>query len=306
MAQVKPLLFALGLDPNWGLYAPALVEFARSRGLGIHVLETGAPLGTGTFTSNAVQNEMDPAANPQAAAIAPDPEPLPEGMKDFGDPYPEPNQSPEKEPVTPGDVTLAWPDTATATAKMDDFVQSLVDYFKGAGFVASGEWRPDFEMASLGEYARRIGANVVALPKAGFFAGFIQGPIVAKLKDDGFHVELLEPVSAEELAALEARAAATGDQSVNARERATTDLRAAMTGERPVEDLVGRTARVDVPGVGGTMLIRQNEQVTQATLDKARADNLLEALTNAVEIPVNLDAGNPQPHIVNTQPEKSA
>jgi hypothetical protein len=301
MANVKPLLFALGLEPNWGLYAPALVELARSRGLGIHVLETGAPLGTGNFTSNAVQNEMDPAANPNAA-LAPDPEPLPDGMKDFGDPYPAAGQPATKEPVTPGDVTLAWPDTATANTKMNDFVQSLVDYFKGAGFTASGDWKPDFEMGELGAYARRIGAQVVALPKAGFLASLIQGPVIGKLKDEGLEVHLLEAVTAEELAALEARAAAgTDPESVNSRERATTDLRAAMNGERPVEDLIGRTSRVDVPGVGETVLIRQNEQVTQAVLDRARADNLMDALVSAVEVPVNVNSGDPQPRVAQEQ-----
>jgi len=290
---MKPLLFALGLDPNWGLYAPALLTLARREGVGIHVLETGAPLGTGTFTSSAVHNEMDISANPDAA-LAPALKAVPEGMKSFGDPYPEAGQTPEKTPTTPGDITLAWPDTAIANAKMNDFVSDLVRYFKEAGFVASGEWRPDFEMGELPSYARSIGAEIVALPKAGGLTSVIQAPIVSNLEAAGLRVELLEEISGTELNALEAENAAQGLAANATGEQAVTDLTSAMNGQRPLEGLLGKVSRANVAGLGDTNLILEGETVTEVTLEKARADNLSEALIAAIELVVNPDNGSPQ------------
>ena len=290
---MKPLLFALGLDPNWGLYAPALLRLARREGVGIHVLETGAPLGTGTFTSSAVQNELDISAN-RDAVLAQPLEAAPEGMKVFGDPYPEVDQTPNKSPTTPGDVTLAWPDTVIANAKMNDFVDDLVRYFKEAGFVASGEWQPDFEMGELAEYARSIGAEIVALPKAGGLTSVIQAPVVANLEAAGLQVYLLEEISAPELAALEQQNAAKGLTDTATGEQAVTDLTSAMQGQRPLEGLLGQVSRTNVPGLGNTMLISEGQTVTEATLERARADNLTEALIAAVEVVVNLDNGAPQ------------
>ena len=293
MNSVKPLLFALGLDPNWGLYAPALLQLARREGVGIHILETGAPLGTGTFTSSAVHNELDVSANPDAALAQPL-EAVPEGMKAFGDPYPEADQTPDKTPTSSGDVTLAWPDTVIANAKMNDFVDDLVRYFKEAGFVASGEWRPDFEMGELPQYARRIGAEVVALPKAGGLASAIQAPIVANLEAAGLQVHLLEEISGPELAALEAQNVAKGLTDDASGQQAVTDLKSAMQGQRPLEGLLGKVSRANVAGLGSTMLISEGQTVTEAVLERARADNLTEGLIAAVEVVVNADSGSPQ------------
>ena len=290
---MKPLLFALGLDPNWGLYAPALLTLARREGVGIHVLETGAPLGTGTFTSSAVHNELDVSANPDAALAQPL-EVVPEGMKTFGDPYPTPDQTPNKTPTAPGDVTLAWPDTVIANAKMNDFVEELVKYFQDAGFTASGEWRPDFEMGELGNYAQSIGAQIVALPKASGLAVTIQAPIVAGLEGAGLHVHLLEEISAPELAALEQQNAAKGLTDTQPNQRAVTDLKSAMQGQRPLEGLLGKVSRANVAGLGSPMLISEGQTVTQAVLEQARADNLTESLIAAVEVVVNADSGSPQ------------
>jgi hypothetical protein len=290
---MKPLLFALGLDPNWGLYAPALLRLARREGVGIHVLETGAPLGTGTFTSSAVHNELDISANPNAA-LAQDLEAVPEGMKSFGDPYPTADQPSEKTPTTSGDVTLAWPDTVIANAKMNDFIEDLVRYFKEAGFTATGEWRPDFEMAELPQYARSIGAEIVALPKAGGLTGVIQAPVVANLEAAGLQVHLLEEISGAALNALEAANAAQGLTDTATVEQTVTDLNSAMQGQRPLEGLLGKVSRANVTGLGDTNLILEGETVTEATLQKARADNLTEALIAAVEVVVNPDNGSPQ------------
>lgn len=290
---MKPLLFALGLDPNWGLYAPALLQLARREGVGIHVLETGAPLGTGTFTSSAVHNELDMSANPDAALAQPL-EAVPKGMKVFGDPYPEADQTPNKTPPAPGDVTLAWPDTVIANAKMNDFVDDLVRYFKEAGFTATGEWRPDFEMSELPAYARGIGAEIVALPKAGGLTSVIQAPIVANLEAAGLSVHLLEEISGPELEALESQNAAKGLTDTATGEQAVTDLTSAMQGQRPLEGLLGKVSRTNVPGLGNTTLILEGETVTEAVIEKARADNLGDQLIAAVEVVVNLDNGEPQ------------
>ena len=291
--SVKPLLFALGLDPNWGLYAPALLELARREGVGIHVLETGAPLGTGTFTSSAVQNELDVSANPDAALAQPL-EAVPEGMKVFGDPYPVADQTPNKTPPAPGDVTLAWPDTVIANAKMNDFVDDLVRYFKEAGFTATGEWRPDFEMSELPNYARGIGAEIVALPRASGLTSVIQAPIVANLEAAGLRVQLLEEISGPELGALERQNAARGLEDNTTGEQAVTDLNSAMSGQRPLEGLLGKVSRANVSGLGNTNLISEGETVTEATLEQARADNLSDSLIAAVEVVVNPDNGEPQ------------
>lgn len=293
MSSVKPLLFALGLDPNWGLYAPALLQLAKREGVGIHILETGAPLGTGTFTSSAVHNELDVSANPDAALAQPL-EAVPEGMKAFGDPYPVADQTPEKIPTSSGDVTLAWPDTAIANAKMNDFVSDLVKYFEEAGFVASGEWRPDFEMGELPEYARRIGAEIVALPKAGGLKSAIQAPIVSNLEASGLQVHLLEEISGAELAALEAANAAKGLADNATGEQVVTDLKSAMSGQRPLEGLLGQVSRANVAGLGSMNLINEGQTVTEAILEQARADNLTQALIAAVEVVVNVDNGSPQ------------
>lgn len=290
---MKPLLFALGLNPNWGLYAPSLLTLARREGVGIHVLETGAPLGTGTFTSSAVHNEMDSSANPDAA-LAPALKAVPAGMKSFGDPYPEAGQTPEKTPTAPGDVTLAWPDTVIANAKMNDFVTEIVRYFEDAGFVASGEWRPDFEMGNLAQYAQTIGAGIVALPKASGLTSAIQAPIVAQIEAAGLRVELLEEITGPELATLKAQNAARGLTDSGAGERAVTDLNAALQGERPLEELLGKTSRARVAGMNDAILIDEGQVVTKAILEQARADNLTESLIKAVEVVTNPDNGAPQ------------
>ena len=290
---MKPLLFALGLDPNWGLYAPALLTLARREGVGIHVLETGAPLGTGTFTSSAVHNELDISANPDAALAQPL-EAVPEGMKVFGDPYPEADQTPNKTPTSSDDVTLAWPDTAIANAKMNDFVSDLVKYFKDAGFVASGEWRPDFEMSELANYAQSIGAQIVALPKASGLKSVIQAPIVASLEAAGLRAELLTEITGAELADLEAENAAKGLVDNAPGDQTVTDLTSAIAGQRPLEDLIGQTARTSVAGRGNTLLLSEGQIVTEAVVQKAKADNLTDELIASVEIVKNPDNGAPQ------------
>jgi hypothetical protein len=279
----KPLLFALGLDPNWGLYAPALLELARREGRGIHILETGAPLGTGTFTSSSVMNEQDAGANPAAPVVHMD---LPEGMKDFGDPHPDelptPNPIEESKPVQAGDSTLAWPDTVIANARMSDFVQDLVQYFKDAGFTAAGEWRPDFEMGHLKDYARHIGADLVALPKVGFPANLIQNAVVNSLHEAGLRVELLHEASGPEIEALEEQNAARGIDD-SAADRSVVSMNAAKAGQEPLEALIGRRSRVNVPALDGSMLILEGGIVDATILERARADNMVEALVSAVE-----------------------
>jgi hypothetical protein len=168
--RVPPILFVLGQRDDWGLYMPQLLRLAQKNHAGIHVLETGAPLGTGNFTSNAVQNKAAPSDTPQ-----------------------------------PTDDTLAWPDTVVTSAVMNEFVDGLVDYFRKAGFKAAGDWKPDFDHAQLGEYAERIGAKIVAMPKTGFPASLIQSTNVGTLEQEGYQVVLLEEITQEEIDSLNAR-----------------------------------------------------------------------------------------------------
>lgn len=244
--RVRPILFALGLRPDWGLYMPHLLRLARETNSGIHVLETGAPLGTGTFSSNAVMNTTQPIVPTEAEVLgSPDPvlrraepgqtpaEPITKTPGDLNtgdpvtalagepwtappvsvatnaqqtDPHPshlEPQRATSAAPQ-PDDPTLAWPDTVTATAQMNEFVESLVRYFQAAGVQASGDWQPDFDRVLLGEYARRIGASIIAVPRRGFPANLLQNLYIHKLEQDGFRVVLLEEISQQELDALKA------------------------------------------------------------------------------------------------------
>jgi hypothetical protein len=241
--QPGPILFALGLDQDWGLYMPDLLRLAHEHNTGIHVLETGAPLGTGSFTSNATQNttapivpteaevlgDQHPAARragtdrppptPQAGSFVPlEDGPMsvpPSGAIKPGlglsDPYPsaltEAASAPQNAAPQPTDQVLAWPDTVAATVQMNEFVKALVDYLKAAGIVAAGDWQPDFDRQLLGQYADRIGARIIAVPKRGFPANILQNAYISKLREDGYEVVLLEEVSEEELAELRENAA---------------------------------------------------------------------------------------------------
>ncbi len=243
--QPKPILFALGLNKDWGLYMPDLLRLAREHKAGIHVLETGAPLGTGSFTSNAMQNTAAPIVPTEPEVLgdqqpvarrsgtnrpAPTPEvvssmPVEDGPMvqlpaggtpinlGMSDPYPstltQAESAPQSAAPQPTNQVLAWPDTVAATVQMNDFVMALVDYFKAAGLVATGDWQPDFDRQLLGQYADQIGAQVIAVPKRGFPANILQNAYIEKLRQDGFEVVLLEEVSEEELSEL--RENATGE-----------------------------------------------------------------------------------------------
>jgi hypothetical protein len=187
--SVKPILFTLGLVRDWGLYMPHLLRVARKYGSGIHVLETGAPAGTGTFTASTINNTP-------AELVG-----KPSSIND--DPYP--TKSPSGDHLTssdstdPKNVNLAWPDVVASTAQMNEFVSALVDYFRAAGFTAAGEWLPDFDHSQLAEYAQRIGAQVIAIPKGGFLSGLFQGFQAGELEEQGFEVVLLEEISQADL-----------------------------------------------------------------------------------------------------------
>lgn len=255
--RVRPILFAVGLRPDWGLYMPHLLRLARETHSGIHVLETGAPLGTGTFTSNTVMNKPEPTVPTEAEVLgslepierrtdpgADTPEPVSDSPGDMGtgdettalvgapwavppdaapytpasgdalgaDTHPartEPQRAPSAAPQ-PGDPTLAWPDTVSASVQMNEFVSALVRYFQAAGLTAIGDWQPDFDRALLGEYASRIGAQIIAVPKRGFPANLLQNAYIAELERQGYRVVLLEEISQEELDALQQRASEAG------------------------------------------------------------------------------------------------
>jgi hypothetical protein len=193
-ASIRPILFTLGLVRDWGLYMPHLLRVARKHGSGIHVLETGAPAGTGTFTASTINNTP-------AELVG-----KPSSIND--DPYPsEPVQVDRltsSDSTDPKNLNLAWPDVVASTAQMNEFVSALVDYFRAAGFTAAGEWLPDFDHSQLAEYAHRIGAQVIAIPKAGFLSSLFQGFQAGELEEQGFEVVLLEEISQTDLDKLKA------------------------------------------------------------------------------------------------------
>lgn len=190
----KPILFTLGLVRDWGLFMPHLPRVARKHGAGIHVLETGAPAGTGTFTASTINNTP-------AELVG-----KPSSIND--DPYPAEPETGDRltssDSTDPKNVNLAWPDVVASTAQMNEFVSALVDYFRAAGFTAAGEWLPDFDHSQLAEYAHRIGAQVIAIPKAGFLSSLFQGFQAGELEKQGFEVVLLEEISQTDLDKLKA------------------------------------------------------------------------------------------------------
>ena len=62
--NINQILFVLGLRSDWGLYMHNLIELARETNSSIHLLETGAPLGTGSFTSTAVMDTTQEVQTP--------------------------------------------------------------------------------------------------------------------------------------------------------------------------------------------------------------------------------------------------
>jgi hypothetical protein len=191
---VKPILFTLGLVHDWGLYMPHLLRVARKHGSGIHVLETGAPAGTGTFTASTINN-TPPELVGKPSSINDDPYPTEPASGD---------QLHSSEKTDPKNLNLAWPDVVASTAQMNEFVAALVDYFRAAGLTAAGEWLPEFDHSQLAEYAHRIGAQVIAIPKAGFLSGLFQGFQAGELEEQGFEVVLLEEISQTDLDKLKA------------------------------------------------------------------------------------------------------
>jgi hypothetical protein len=193
-ASIRPILLTLGLVRDWGLYMPHLLRVARKHGAGIHVLETGAPAGTGTFTASTINNTP-------AELVG-----KPSSIND--DPYPaEPapgDRLTSSDSTDPKNLNLAWPDVVASTAQMNEFVSALVDYFRAAGFTAAGEWLPEFDHSQLAEYAHRIGAQVIAIPKAGFLSSLFQGFQAGELEEQGFEVVMLKEISQTDLNKLKA------------------------------------------------------------------------------------------------------
>ena len=201
--MLRPILFTLGLVRDWGLYMPHLLRVARKHGSGIHVLETGAPAGTGTFTASTINNTpAELVGKPSSINDDPYPtEPAPGDRLTSGD------------STDPKNLNLAWPDVVASTAQMNEFVSALVDYFRAAGFTAAGEWLPDFDHSQLTEYAHRIGAQVIAIPKGGFLSSLFQGFQAGELEKQGFEVVLLEEISQTDLDKLKAANTLVAEQN---------------------------------------------------------------------------------------------
>jgi hypothetical protein len=171
-AQATPILFVIDQPNDWGLYMPQLIDLVRARHSSIHVLETGGPLGTGAFTSNAVHLQDEPSVS-----LEPDTRPI------TGIP---------KEAPAPAD-------TLEAAAQTTAFLEELLAYFQDAGIDAEGEWKPDYDRTQLGPYADKIGAHTIAVIDHGFPANVLQSAYVSVLEREGFEVVRLHAISAEEL-----------------------------------------------------------------------------------------------------------
>jgi hypothetical protein len=181
-AQAIPILFVIDQPDDWGLYMPQLIDLVRTRNSSIHILETGGPLGTGSFTSNAVHWRDKPSQE-------------------------KPNQDKSSEPLeadaqSTTSVSTAAPtpaDTLEATAHTTAFLEELLAYFRDAGISAQGEWKPDYDRTQLGPYADKIGAYTIAVIDHGFPVNVLQSAYVSVLESEGFEVVRLHPISAEEL-----------------------------------------------------------------------------------------------------------
>ncbi len=204
--MARPILFTLGLVRDWGLYMPHLLRVARKHGSGIHVLETGAPAGTGTFTASTINNTPAELVG-KPSSINDDPYPTEPAPSDRL------TLSNSSDSTDPKNLNLAWPDVVASTAQMNEFVSALVDYFRAAGFTAAGEWLPDFDHSQLTEYAHRIGAQVIAIPKGGFLSSLFQGFQAGELEEQGFEVVLLEEISQTDLDKLKAANTLVAEQN---------------------------------------------------------------------------------------------
>lgn len=204
--MARPILFTLGLVRDWGLYMPHLLRVARKHGSGIHVLETGAPAGTGTFTASTINNTPAELVG-KPSSINDDPYPTEPAPSDRL------TLSNSSDSTDPKNLNLAWPDVVASTAQMNEFVSALVDYFRAAGFTAAGEWLPDFDHSQLAEYAHRIGAQVIAIPKGGFLSSLFQGFQAGELEEQGFEVVLLEEISQTDLDKLKAANTLVAEQN---------------------------------------------------------------------------------------------
>lgn len=179
-SPTPPILFVIDHPDDWGLYMPQLLDLARTRGASLHVLETGGPLGTGSFTSNAVHLQQQPSLPLEA----------------------------QVQPTTGGpDEAPAPADTLEVTAQTNAFVEELVAYFQDAGIRSRGDWQPDYDRAQLGPYARNIGAQTIAVIDHGFPVNVLQSAYVGTLETEGFEVVRLRAVSDEELEQMRERAA---------------------------------------------------------------------------------------------------
>lgn len=179
----SPILLVVDHPNDWGLYMPQLLELARTRNASIHALETGAPLGTESFTSNGVHLQDQPSLRL------------------------EPQVEPSHDPKIGSTGAPAPADTLQEGARTTAFLEELLAYFQDAGIEARGDWRPDYDRAQLGPYARKIGAQTIALIDHGFPVNVLQSAYIGVLEGEGLEVVRLHEVSADELDHLRERAA---------------------------------------------------------------------------------------------------
>lgn len=171
------IILTIGVCEDWTDYMPGLIRMARQTRSTVHVLETATPPGAGEFTSNMIGD----------------------------DEYPTPERLAEAREARR--QVLVAGDTAAASRKTTAFLDAVARHLRQHGLEVTTEWLPDFDRATLGEYARRIGADTVALIRRGWWAELMQGNYRPILRRAGLKVVDLQP------SALEPVAAATGPRS---------------------------------------------------------------------------------------------
>ncbi len=158
---MNKIILAIEILDDWVKYMPDLIEQAKLTGSAVHILEFAAPLGTGLFTSNTTVPVAD-VTEPVAETLFPDTQTL--------DPD-----------LTPGDTRLAAAETTA-------FVAGIAEYLRANGLEVSTAWLPAFDQAQLGEYARSLEADTVALVERGWWQKLLEGDPQAILLQQGLKV----------------------------------------------------------------------------------------------------------------------
>jgi hypothetical protein len=158
---MSKILFAIGKPKDWALYTPDLIAQAHASNSSIHVLELDSPLGTGLFTSNKPPED---------------------------DSYPEPVVENQKTDPVHLDLKDMPEDTAIVALETSAFLNTVADSLRANNLEVTAEWVPNFNLAELGDYAIKHGADTVALISRGWWNNLLEGDVRPMLKAKGLKV----------------------------------------------------------------------------------------------------------------------